>query len=76
MPYLRAEVIERELEKIRFGNRSWLARRAGVSAAQPHVVSVTAGGAGMYCGSCMRDNALAAELIRRQVPITHKCKRN
>ena len=24
---------------------------------------ITAGAAGMYCGSCLRDNALAAELI-------------
>lgn len=28
------------------------------------VLSLTAGAASMYCGSCMRDNALAAELIR------------
>src|SRR5262245_60992153 len=28
------------------------------------VLSITAGAAGMYCGSCARDNALAAELIR------------
>jgi glycosyltransferase involved in cell wall biosynthesis len=27
------------------------------------VLSITAGAAGMYCGSCFRDNALAAELI-------------
>ncbi|MEM6795501.1 MAG: glycosyltransferase family 4 protein [Acidobacteriota bacterium] len=26
----------------------------------PRVVSITAGGAGMFCGSCMRDNAVAA----------------
>jgi glycosyltransferase involved in cell wall biosynthesis len=29
------------------------------------ILSITAGAAGMYCGSCFRDNALAAELIRR-----------
>jgi glycosyltransferase involved in cell wall biosynthesis len=29
------------------------------------ILSITAGAAGMYCGSCVRDNALAAELIRR-----------
>ncbi len=29
------------------------------------ILSLTAGAAGMYCGSCFRDNALAAELIRR-----------
>jgi glycosyltransferase involved in cell wall biosynthesis len=29
------------------------------------ILSLTAGAAGMYCGTCMRDNALAAELIRQ-----------
>ena len=29
------------------------------------ILSITAGAATMYCGSCMRDNALAAELIRQ-----------
>ncbi|HEU4388605.1 MAG TPA: glycosyltransferase family 4 protein, partial [Blastocatellia bacterium] len=29
------------------------------------IVQITSGAAGMYCGSCLRDNALAAELIRR-----------
>lgn len=29
------------------------------------ILSITAGAAGMYCGSCFRDNALAAELIKR-----------
>ncbi len=29
------------------------------------ILSFTAGAANMYCGSCLRDNALAAELIRR-----------
>ena len=28
-----------------------------------NILSITAGAAGMYCGSCLRDNALAAELI-------------
>jgi glycosyltransferase involved in cell wall biosynthesis len=28
------------------------------------ILSLSAGAANMYCGSCMRDNALAAELIR------------
>jgi glycosyltransferase involved in cell wall biosynthesis len=28
------------------------------------ILAITAGAAGMYCGSCMRDNALAAELMR------------
>jgi glycosyltransferase involved in cell wall biosynthesis len=29
------------------------------------ILSITAGAAGMYCGSCLRDNALAAELIKQ-----------
>ncbi len=29
------------------------------------ILYITAGAAGMYCGSCLIDNALAAELIRR-----------
>ena len=29
------------------------------------ILSITAGAAGMYCGSCLRDNALATELIAR-----------
>ena len=29
------------------------------------ILSITAGAAGMYCGSCFRDNALAAELLTR-----------
>ncbi|MDT7605174.1 MAG: hypothetical protein QOF61_3171 [Acidobacteriota bacterium] len=29
------------------------------------ILSITAGAAQMYCGSCLRDNALTAELIRR-----------
>src|SRR5215510_7815363 len=28
------------------------------------ILSITAGAAGMYCGSCLRDNAMAAELMR------------
>ena len=28
------------------------------------IAYITAGAAGMYCGSCMRDNALAAALMR------------
>lgn len=34
------------------------------------VAFLTAGGAGMYCGSCMRDNAAAAELIRQGHEVT------
>src|SRR5215510_11198520 len=29
------------------------------------VLSITAGAAGMYCGSCLRDNALAAALLKQ-----------
>jgi glycosyltransferase involved in cell wall biosynthesis len=29
------------------------------------ILSLTAGAAGMYCGTCLRDNALAGELIRQ-----------
>src|SRR5512143_3441059 len=34
------------------------------------IVSITAGAAGMYCGSCLRDNALAAELMREGHEVT------
>jgi glycosyltransferase involved in cell wall biosynthesis len=34
------------------------------------ILSITAGAAGMYCGSCARDNALARELISRQHDVT------
>src|ERR1044071_8946197 len=34
------------------------------------ILSLTAGAAGMYCGSCLRDNALAAELLDRGHEIT------
>jgi glycosyltransferase involved in cell wall biosynthesis len=34
------------------------------------VLSITAGAADMYCGSCLRDNALAAELLRRGHEVT------
>jgi len=34
------------------------------------VLAVTAGAANMYCGSCLRDNALAAEMMRRGHDIT------
>jgi glycosyltransferase involved in cell wall biosynthesis len=35
----------------------------------PKVAYITAGAAGMYCGSCMRDNTLAAALRKCQVDI-------
>lgn len=34
------------------------------------ILSITAGAAGMYCGSCFRDNALAAELLKRGHDVT------
>jgi glycosyltransferase involved in cell wall biosynthesis len=34
------------------------------------ILSITAGAAGMYCGSCLRDNSLAAELVARGEDVT------
>jgi glycosyltransferase involved in cell wall biosynthesis len=34
------------------------------------ILSITAGAASMYCGSCLRDNAVAAELIARGHDVT------
>jgi glycosyltransferase involved in cell wall biosynthesis len=34
------------------------------------ILSITAGAAGMYCGSCLRDNALAIELMARRHAVT------
>jgi glycosyltransferase involved in cell wall biosynthesis len=34
------------------------------------ILSITAGAAGMYCGSCARDNALARELLARGHDVT------
>jgi hypothetical protein len=34
------------------------------------ILSVTAGAASMYCGSCMRDNAMASQLIARGHDVT------
>jgi glycosyltransferase involved in cell wall biosynthesis len=34
------------------------------------ILAITAGAGPMYCGSCLRDNALAAELIRRRHDVT------
>src|SRR6185503_14667012 len=34
------------------------------------ILSITAGAAGMYCGSCLRDNALAIELMARKHEVT------
>jgi glycosyltransferase involved in cell wall biosynthesis len=35
-----------------------------------NILSITAGAASMYCGSCLRDNALAAELLARGHGVT------
>jgi glycosyltransferase involved in cell wall biosynthesis len=35
-----------------------------------NILSITAGAADMYCGSCLRDNALAAELMKRGQEVT------
>ena len=40
-------------------------RAAGVSSGLMRILSLTAGAAGMYCGTCLRDNSLARELIRQ-----------
>ncbi len=34
------------------------------------ILAITAGAANMYCGSCLRDNALAAELLRQGHEVT------
>src|ERR1700710_1543591 len=34
------------------------------------ILSMTAGAAGMYCGSCLRDNGLAVELLARGHDVT------
>jgi len=34
------------------------------------ILQLTAGAAGMYCGTCLRDNALASELIRQGHDVT------
>src|SRR5687768_8804393 len=37
---------------------------------QMRILSITAGAGGMYCGSCLQDNALASELIARGHDVT------
>ena len=34
------------------------------------MLSIMAGAAGLYCGSCLRDNSLAAELLARGHEVT------
>ena len=45
-------------------------RRCAVTGALMRILSITAGAAGMYCGSCFRDNALARELLARGHDVT------
>jgi glycosyltransferase involved in cell wall biosynthesis len=40
-----------------------------MNAHQPTIAYLTAGAGGMYCGSCLYDNTLAAALIRRGVDV-------
>ncbi len=40
-----------------------------MTAAMPKIAYLTAGAAGMYCGSCMHDNTLAAALTRQGVDV-------
>jgi glycosyltransferase involved in cell wall biosynthesis len=41
------------------------ARSSGPPSPDMRILHITAGAAQMYCGSCLRDNALAAEMIAR-----------
>src|SRR6185503_19458474 len=45
--------------------RSARAGRRGVRRGPVRLLVVTAGAGGMYCGSCLRDNTLATELLAR-----------
>ena len=40
-------------------------RQSEIGNRKMKIISITAGAAGMYCGSCLRDNALAAELLKQ-----------
>jgi glycosyltransferase involved in cell wall biosynthesis len=42
-----------------------LIKRREIAALQMRIAYITAGAAGMYCGSCLRDNALARVLLAR-----------
>lgn len=45
-------------------------KRLGDSdAAKPRLVYLTAGAAGMFCGSCMNDNAVAKALIKQNIDV-------
>src|SRR5262249_28408199 len=45
--------------------RDWNPHSETVIRNSMRVLSITAGAAGMYCGRCLRDNALAAELLKQ-----------
>src|ERR1700681_4987500 len=47
-----------------------LGRSPPGSSRRMKILSITAGAGGMYCGSCLRDNALAAELVTRGHDVT------
>ncbi len=42
----------------------------GAPGARLRILAITAGAANMYCGSCLRDNALARELMRQGHEVT------
>ena len=42
----------------------------GVLGDRLRILAITAGAANMYCGSCLRDNALARELLRQSHDVT------
>src|SRR5262245_45781669 len=46
------------------GQSATRSRRPYNTRTMPKIAFITAGGAGMFCGSCMRDNTLAAQLIK------------
>jgi glycosyltransferase involved in cell wall biosynthesis len=54
-----------EPESTRFAIRNRKSAIGNRQSAIMKILSITAGAAGMYCGSCLRDNALAAELLKQ-----------
>lgn len=52
------------------GRQMRLVVTAPMKIEEARIVYLTAGAAGMYCGSCMRDNALARELQKRGIDVT------
>jgi len=41
-----------------------------MAAGKMRILTITAGAGGMYCGSCFRDNALATELLARNLDVS------